>query len=114
MTPDEFRSYALSLPEATEQAHHKHPDFRVGKKVFATLAPDGSWAMVKLPPDVQSERVASAPDVFEPFAGAWGRQGCTRLHLAQADEAAAMEALVAAWRNVAPKRLVREFDRDNA
>jgi hypothetical protein len=29
MTADEFRSLALSLPEAEEAAHMNHPDFRV-------------------------------------------------------------------------------------
>lgn len=37
MTPDEFRRLALSMPQAVESAHMDHPDFRVGKKIFATL-----------------------------------------------------------------------------
>lgn len=49
MSPDAFRTLALSLPETVEGSHHQHPDFRVGGKVFATLGPDGSWAMLKLP-----------------------------------------------------------------
>jgi hypothetical protein len=37
MTPDEFRRLALALPEAVESEHMGHPDFRVRKKIFATL-----------------------------------------------------------------------------
>jgi hypothetical protein len=45
MTPDGFRKLALSLPEAVETSHFNRPDFRVRKKVFATLAyPNTSWA----------------------------------------------------------------------
>jgi hypothetical protein len=37
VTVDAFRRLALSQPEAAEQAHMGHPDFRVGGKIFATL-----------------------------------------------------------------------------
>jgi len=37
MTPDDFRSAALQLPEETKGAHQGHPDFRVRGKIFATL-----------------------------------------------------------------------------
>jgi predicted DNA-binding protein (MmcQ/YjbR family) len=38
MTPNEFRRAAVALPGAEEKAHMGHPDFRVGGKIFATLA----------------------------------------------------------------------------
>ena len=38
MTPADFRKLALALPEAEERTHMNHPDFRVGGKIFATLA----------------------------------------------------------------------------
>src|SRR5439155_3275184 len=71
MTADEFRSMALGLPEAVEQAHMDHPDFRVRGKIFATLGPDEAWGMVKLTPDQQQELVRRHPKVFQPFNGAW-------------------------------------------
>ena len=113
MTPDEFRRLALSLPEAAESSHMDHPDFRVGGKIFATLGPDEEWGMVKLPPDDQRRLVRSRPDVFEPFPGAWGRQGSTKVRLEAARRKTVHEALVAAWRNTAPKRLVRQYDAEN-
>jgi hypothetical protein len=42
MTSDEFRALARSLPEAVEAveaSHMGHPDFRVRKKIFASLGP---------------------------------------------------------------------------
>jgi hypothetical protein len=101
---DAFRRLALALPGAVEGAHMGHPDFRVGGKVFASLAPDGSWGMVKLTPAQQAERVAAAPDVFGVFAGAWGRAGCTKLLLRTARVPVARAALRDAWRHVAPGR----------
>ena len=38
MKAADFRRIALSLPEATEGSHFGNPDFRVGNKIFATLA----------------------------------------------------------------------------
>jgi hypothetical protein len=35
MTANEFREFALSLPETEEQQHMNHPDFRVAGKIFA-------------------------------------------------------------------------------
>jgi hypothetical protein len=41
MTPASFRKPALSLPEAHKSSHINQPDFRVGKRVFATLGHPG-------------------------------------------------------------------------
>src|SRR3954463_8060420 len=106
MTPREFRELALSFPEAMESAHMHHPDFRVGGKIFATLGyPDENLAMVKLSSDEQEEFVRSRPGIFTTAKGAWGRQGSTVVHLPAATIDIVREALAAAWRNTAPKRL---------
>ena len=49
MTVDEARAIILSQPDAYEGAHHGHPDFRVGKTLFATLWPDESRSVLRLP-----------------------------------------------------------------
>jgi len=108
MTPDDFRKLALSFPEAIESAHMHHPDFRVGGKIFATLGyPDENSAVVKLRPGEQKEFVRNNSEVFRPVKGAWGRQGHTTIHLPAAKIEVAREALTAAWRNTAPKRLLK-------
>jgi hypothetical protein len=110
MNADEFRSLALSLPEAVEAAHMDHPDFRVRGKIFATLGPDESWGMVKLTPEQQATFLRTESGVFKPASGAWGRRGATIVRLADADAASVRQALIAAWRNTAPKRLAQEYD----
>jgi hypothetical protein len=100
MTPDAFRRIALALPETEERAHMRHPDFRVGGKIFATLAyPDDSWGMVKLAPEQQFNFVSTYPDAFQPVKGAWGLKGCTNVHLAKATAAALRPAMKMAWEN---------------
>ena len=109
MTPNEFRELALSFPEAIESAHMRHPDFRAGGKIFATLGyPDENSAMVKLSADDQKEFIRTSPGVFTPVKGAWGRQGATTINLPAATIGIVREALTAAWRNTAPKRLSRD------
>jgi hypothetical protein len=111
MTAAEFRRLALSFPETAESAHMEHPDFRVGGKIFATLGyPTAGWAMVKLMPDQQRDFVRAEPDVFVAVKGGWGRRGATNVRLKAAKKAALRKALEAAWRNIAPKRIVAEFD----
>jgi hypothetical protein len=106
ITPDDFRRLALALPQAVEGAHMGTVDFRCGR-IFATLGnPDPDWAMVKLTSDQQEMRVAVDPEVFVPVPGGWGKGGATRLRLAACDEAMARGALLDAWRNVAPRKLL--------
>ena len=83
-----------------------HPDFRVCGKIFATLGyPDENSGVVKLTPGEQKHLVRGDPNVFQAVKGAWGRRGSTSIHLPAAKIEIVREALGAAWRNTAPKRL---------
>jgi hypothetical protein len=109
MTANDFRRLALRLPEAEEAAHGGHPDFRVGRKVFATLGhPDAGWGTVGLTPERQEFFVAAEPKMFVPVKGGWGKRGATSVWLRAARAGPVREALAAAWRNRAPKRLLGE------
>jgi hypothetical protein len=99
-----FRKLALSLLEAEEKSHFGKADFRVRNKIFASL-PDAETAVAKLTPEQQEILMAAEPEVFSPAAGAWGRQGWTRIDLKAAEEATLKSVLAMAWRNVAPKSL---------
>ena len=108
VTPAEFRRIALSFPEAAESAHQDHPDFRAGGKVFATLGyPEKGYGMVKLPPREQVFFMEAEPEVFATAKGAWGLRGATLVRLRSAKKTSLRRALAAAWRNIAPKRLVK-------
>ena len=104
MTETIFRRLALALPGAEERSHLGKADFRVKNKIFATLL-DAETGVVKLAPEQQEVMVDAEPDIFNPIRGGWGRQGWTRVILANADEATLKSALQTAWRNVAPKTL---------
>jgi hypothetical protein len=100
MTPNEFRTVALNMPNAVESSHMKHPDFRVGGKVFATLGyPDVKSGMVKLTPEQQQVLIAAEPQVFHPANGAWGKRGSTIVNLEALDLKTAQSAISMAWSN---------------
>ena len=104
MTADKFRSLALSVPGASESAHMRHPDFRLEGRVFATLGyPDEQHGMVKLTSRQQKNFVKTAPEVFRPCAGAWGRRGATAVRLASARVGLIRAALEEARRNALRK-----------
>ena len=105
MSADRFRRLALGLPEAVEGSHGGHPDFRVGKRVFASLFyPDKDWGMVKLAPEQQQMLVAAEPAMFVAIKGTWGLRGATSVRLAEVDVRTMRSALTMAWQNVtAPK-----------
>jgi hypothetical protein len=84
---------------ATESEHMRHPDFRANGRIFASLDADETIAMVALTPEQQRRFVDEHPDVFFPAAGAWGRQGYTRVRLAAAGEESVGEAMTLAWQN---------------
>ena len=112
MTPAGFRRLALGLRDAIEQAHHGHPDFRVGGRIFATLGyPDKKWGVVILTPDQQRSFVREYPGMFVPAAGAWGEQGNTTVRLEAVEEEILGEALTVAWRNAVEKGPTRAASR---
>lgn len=112
MTPSGFRRIALALNGAEEHAHHGHPDFRVGGRIFATLGyPDRHWGALNLTPDQQRTRVSDYPDAFVPAKGKWGEQGATTVRLDAIDEETLGEALTLAWQNTVAKGPARAASR---
>jgi hypothetical protein len=99
MTTDDFRRIALSFPRAEEVNGLGYPNFRAGRKNFATI--ENSMAVIRLTRDQQSTFVAAAPEIFAPVPGGWGRFGSTVVRLEVADAATVQDALATAWRNVA-------------
>lgn len=90
-------------------------DFRVGGRIFATLAAESKgYGNLMLSPELQGEFVAEAPEMFLPVAGGWGRNGATHIRLAKANEDLLAGALRAAWKlradknRKSPKKRVRK------
>ena len=99
MTPADFRRIALSLEDAEEGSHMGQADFRVGGRIFATLAAQHlGYGNLMFTPDQQADFVTELPEVFLPIAGGWGRNGATHVVLAAANEDLLAGALRTAWK----------------
>jgi hypothetical protein len=98
MNVADFRRIALSFAGAEESSHMGLPDFRVGGRIFATLASQSQgFGNLALTLEQQAAFVEEMPDAFIPIAGGWGRKGMTHIRLAAANEDVLTGALRAAW-----------------
>ncbi len=99
MNASDFRRIALSLDGAEEGSHMGAADFRVGGRIFATLASVGQgYGNLMLTPEQQAAFIADAPEVFLPVHGGWGKGGATHIRLAAATEDTLAGALHTAWK----------------
>ena len=112
MTAADFKRIALSFEGAEEGSHMGAVDFRVGGRIFATLASvkDG-YGNLMLTPEVQAGFLADAPELFLPVPGGWGRNGATHIRLAKANREQLTGALQAAWKLRAGKNAEQERKR---
>ncbi|HWY70593.1 MAG TPA: MmcQ/YjbR family DNA-binding protein [Terriglobales bacterium] len=98
MNAADFRRIALSLEGAEEGSHMGAADFRVGGRIFATLASQKQgYGNLMLTPEQQAAFVQELPEMFVPIAGGWGRMGMTHIRLSVANEDVLRGALHTAW-----------------
>ena len=72
-------------------------DFRVGGRIFATLASkDEGYGNLMLTPEQQADFVRELPEVFLPVHGGWGRMGATHIRLSASGDVM-VGALRTAW-----------------
>jgi hypothetical protein len=66
--------------------------------------------MVKLTTEQQDGFVDADPAAFAPVKGGWGKKGATNVRLKTVRKDLLRAALVAAWLNTAPKKLIPLLD----
>jgi hypothetical protein len=99
MDANDFRRIALSLEGAEEGSHMGAADFRVGGRIFATLASEKQgYGNLMITPEQQAAFVGELPEVFVPITGGWGRMGATHIRLAALSEDVLEGALRSAWK----------------
>ena len=87
LTIKDFRRIALSMDGAEEGSHMGAVDFRVGGRIFCTLAhAKKGYGNLMLKPEQQAMFIEELPEVFIPIAGGWGRMGMTHVILANVSE----------------------------
>jgi len=101
-TAADVHALAMALAGTTAAPHFDRTAFKVAR-IYATLAPDGSTANLKLTPDAQALKCLTAPKAFAPLPNAWGSQGWTTVTLAALSKAELRAALHLAWQDALPK-----------
>jgi len=95
----DFRRIALSFERAEKGSHMGAVDFRVGGRIFCTLAhAKKGYGNLMLKPEQQAMFVAELPEIFIPVAGGWGRNGATHVVLANVSEDVLEGALRVAYK----------------
>ncbi len=110
MTPKAMQRLALSLPDTHEEPHFERTSFRVGKKIFATMTPDGKEAMVRVSPDGVQALLSTYPEVFFSYGGWTIRNGSLGVRLAKVSPATMKQLVTDSWKHAAPRRAVTAFD----
>jgi hypothetical protein len=99
MNAADFRRIALSFEGAEASSHMGAPDFRVGGRIFATLASESQgYGNLMLTPEQQAAFVGEQPEIFLPIHGGWGESGATHIRLAAANDDQLTGALRTAWK----------------
>ncbi len=106
MNVREVSRLALALPEATEEPHFHLSSFRVKGKIFATVAPDGSYMNVFCDDEQREVMVTVDPEAYESLK--WGKIAYLHVHIAAAKARDVKTLLRAAWERKAPKKLLAQ------
>ena len=110
ITPQKVRAIALSLDEVEESPHFEKASFRVNKKIFVTLNEKHNRATLKLSANDQDVfSLYGDKTIVQPVPNKWGKQGWTNFHFGGLDEEFMKDALIAAYCEVAPKRLSAKY-----
>ncbi|GJG84850.1 hypothetical protein tb265_00310 [Gemmatimonadetes bacterium T265] len=109
LTFDDICALAGALPGVEMGTSYGTPALRVAGKSMARLWEDGTTLVLKVPFVVRDHLLATAPAVYfvtDHYRG----YPAVLVRLAAADRAQLGALLGEAWRQVAPKRLVRAYD----
>ena len=106
MKVEQLRTYALSLPETSEEPHFNFGSFRVRGKIFVTIPPGEMFAHVFVSDEQRDLAIALCPEVTEPLM--WGKKVVgIRITLAEAKVGFVRELIHSAWARKAPKSLAK-------
>jgi hypothetical protein len=101
VTAARVRELAMSFHDVTAAPHFDRIAFRTPRRIFTTMAADGTNANVRISPPHQDLVCASAPDVVMKLNGAWGANGWVRVELSLASEQLVKELLADAFARTA-------------
>jgi hypothetical protein len=110
MTWDEVRLIALSFPMVEESTSYGTPAFKVKGKFLTRLRPeDDSLVLVDVPFDEREMLMEAEPAVFH-ITPHYKDYPSVLARLDRVHPGSLRNFLERRWRNVAPKRVVKDYD----
>jgi hypothetical protein len=109
ITFDAVRALALALPGVEEGTSFGTPAFRVKKKLLARPREDGELLVLKCGFFERDALIAADPDAFL-ITPHYRDYPAVLVRLGNVDPDEFRDLLVAAWRSLAPARLVAAYD----
>jgi hypothetical protein len=109
MTAEDMRAIALSFPGSEEGFSMGSVVFKANGKVLARLLPDERAILVGIDFDEREMLLEARPDVFHITPHYKDYRG-SMVHLGPFEADACRAFLERRWREISPKRLVKEFD----
>ena len=104
------RTFALALPEVTEEPHHNFGSFRVRGKIFVTVPPEQQHIHVFMSEPQREHALAMYPAFVEKLL--WGGKVVgVRVTLALASSSVVRSLVRQAWENKAPSALASQAAR---
>jgi len=97
------RTFAMALPDVSDEPHHNFGAFRVKGKIFVTVPPGEEFVHIFIPDESRDEVL----ELYSSFAEKllWGSKVLgVRVELAKADAAVVKRLVKQAWEHKAPKR----------
>lgn len=110
---DDVRAMGLALPGVGEGTSYGTPALKVGKKLLARLKEDGETLVLKLGFDEREMLMAAEPSTFF-ITDHYRAYPNVLVRLAHVHPPTLRRLIEQAWRELAPKRLVQNFDRRGA
>lgn len=97
------------LPQVEQLPHFDKDSYRIKKKIFLTHNKKENRICVKLNEADQYAFCAFDKTIIYPVPNKWGKQGWTLINLAKVEEETLKDAIVTAFCNVAPEKIVKEL-----
>ena len=113
VTFEKVRMLALELPHVLEGTSYGTPGFKVRGKLFVRLHQDGESLVVKIDPGERTMRMKVDPETFY-ITDHYLNYPWILVRISTVELEDLRELLQEAWRLSAPKRLVAQYDQDQA
>lgn len=104
-----IKSIALSFPETDQHPHFDLVSYRVNKKIFVTVNAPQKRCTLKFDKEYQDLFTSVGRGAIYPVPNAWGRLGWTTAELEKLNPEILKDALLIAWRCVAPKAFKKKY-----